>query len=67
MMIPISPLSSVYPAYIFYEREVEKPALWIAIYASVAKCISGVAGTIFIIGAAVNIGSKCIYSFIYLN
>lgn len=63
MMLPIALLSTVYPAYIFYEREIEKPALWIAMYATVGKCIFGVAGTVFAIGAALNIGSKRINFF----
>lgn len=56
MTIPISVLSIMYPAHIFYEREFEKPAVWIAIYACLVKCILGLAGTIFVIGVALDDG-----------
>lgn len=45
-------------AFIFYENDFAKPAIWIAIYASIAKNLWGFLVASFITGMTFGIGCK---------
>lgn len=55
--MPIA-FSSLYSGAIFYAYDFEKPAIWIALYASSLKCIWGIFGATLVLGSAVNTGCE---------
>lgn len=64
-MIPVAFINLV-SGYIFYEFEFEKPAVWIAVYASLSKSIWGIFGTVLVIGIALNTGGMCCFQLVWL-